>query len=157
LELGMAKTAADMVAEAKTRIENLTVEQAADEIERGDALLIDVREPEERTADGSIPDAVPAPRGMLEFWADPSSSYHRDEFQPERRVILHCASGGRSALAAQTLQELGYSNVAHMDGGIKAWNASGRPVAQEHQFGRAGRLSGSIPTPAERPTPPQRS
>jgi rhodanese-related sulfurtransferase len=124
----MAKTAADMVAEAKAGVENLTVEQAADEIERGDALLIDIREPDERTADGSIPDAVPAPRGMLEFWADPESQYHRDEFQPERRIILHCASGGRSALGAQTLQELGYSNVAHMDGGIKAWNASGRPV-----------------------------
>ena len=65
---------------------------------------------------------------MLEFWADPSSPYHRDEFLPERRIILHCASGGRSALAANTLQELGYSNVAHMDGGIKAWNASRRPV-----------------------------
>ena len=124
----MAKTAADMVAEAKARVENLTVEQAADEIERGDALLLDIREPEERTADGSIPEAVPAPRGMLEFWADPSSPYHRDEFQPERRIILHCASGGRSALAAHTLQELGYRDVAHMDGGIKAWNASGRPL-----------------------------
>ena len=131
LELGMAKTAADMVAEAKTHIENLTVEQAADEIERGDALLVDIREPGEREADGFIPEAVPAPRGMLEFWADPSSPYHRDEFQPEKRVILHCASGGRSALAAQTLQELGYSNVAHMVGGIKAWNSSGRAVAHE--------------------------
>jgi rhodanese-related sulfurtransferase len=92
---------------------------------------------------------------MLEFWADPSSPYHRDEFQPERRVILHCASGGRSALAAQTLQELGYSNVAHMDGGITAWNDSGRPVAHEHDFGHSGRLSGSVPTEAERPTPPK--
>lgn len=127
----MAKTAADMVAEAKVRVENLTVEQAAGEIERGDALLIDIREPGERTADGSIPDAVPAPRGMLEFWADPSSPYHRDEFLPERRIILHCASGGRSALAAKTLQELGYSNVAHMDGGIKAWNASGRAITRD--------------------------
>lgn len=127
----MGKTAADMVAEAKACVENLTVEQAADEIERGDALLIDLREPGERTADGSIPDAVPAPRGMLEFWADPESPYHRDEFQPGRRIILHCASGGRSALGAQTLQGLGYSNVAHMDGGIKAWNASGRPVTSD--------------------------
>ncbi len=127
----MAKTAADMVAEAKARVENLTVEQAAEEIDRGDALLIDIREPGERTADGSIPHAVPAPRGMLEFWADPSSPYHREEFQPERRIILHCASGGRSALAAKTLQELGYRNVAHMDGGLKAWAASGRPVTSD--------------------------
>ncbi len=123
----MAKTAAEMVAEAKARIENLTVEQAASEIERGDALVVDVREPEER-ANGSIPGAVAAPRGMLEFWVDPSSPYHRNEFDPAKRIILHCASGGRSALAAAMMQDLGYTNVAHMDGGINAWKESGRPV-----------------------------
>ncbi len=123
----MAKTAAEMVAEAKARIENLTVEQAASEIERGDALVVDVREPEER-ANGSIPGAVAAPRGMLEFWVDPSSPYHRSEFDPGRRIILHCAVGGRSALAAAMMQDLGYTNVAHMDGGINAWKESGRPV-----------------------------
>jgi len=123
----MAKTAAEMVAEAKARIENLTVEQAASEIERGDALVVDVREPEER-ANGSIPGAVAAPRGMLEFWVDPSSPYHRIEFDPAKRIILHCASGGRSALAAAMMQDLGYTNVAHMDGGINAWKESGRPV-----------------------------
>ena len=124
----MAKTATEMVAEAKARIENLSVEQAAGEIERGEALLVDVREPDERQANGSIPGAVPAPRGMLEFWADPSSPYHRDEFEPGRRIILHCASGGRSALAAAMMQDLGYTNVAHMDGGINAWKGSGRPL-----------------------------
>ena len=123
----MAKTAAEMVAEAKARIENLTVEQAASEIERGDALVVDVREPEER-ANGSIPGAVAAPRGMLEFWVDPSSPYHRNEFDPAKRIILHCASGGRSALAAAMMQDLGYPNVAHMDGGINAWKESGRLV-----------------------------
>lgn len=124
----MAKTAAEMVAEAKAGIENLTVEQAAGEIEGGDALLVDIREPEEREATGSIPGSVAAPRGMLEFWADPSSPYHREEFDPQKRVILHCASGGRSALAAATLRELGYENAAHMDGGMKAWKESGRAV-----------------------------
>jgi len=123
----MAKTAAEMVAEAKARIENLTVEQAASEIERGDALVVDVREPEER-ANGSIPGTVAAPRGMLEFWVDPSSPYHRNEFDPGKRIILHCAAGGRSALAAAMMQDLGYTNVAHMDGGINAWKESGRPV-----------------------------
>ncbi len=124
----MAKTAADMVAEAKAGIENLTVEQAAQEIERGEALLVDIREPDEREKTGSIAGAVAAPRGMLEFWADPSSSYHRDEFEPSRRIILHCASGGRSALAAAMMKELGYTNVAHMDGGVNAWKASGRAL-----------------------------
>jgi rhodanese-related sulfurtransferase len=124
----MAKTAAELVSEAKQRVENLTVDQAADEIEQGDALLVDLREPAERVEQGAIPGAVHAPRGMLEFWADPASAYHRAEFDPNRRVILHCASGGRSALAADTLQQMGYANVAHMDGGFNAWKAANRPV-----------------------------
>jgi rhodanese-related sulfurtransferase len=125
----MAKTAADLVAEAKQRVENLSVAQVAQEPERGDALLVYLREPIERTQHGIIPEALSAPRGMLEFWADPTSSYHRPEFDPARRVVLHCASGGRSALAADTLRQLGYRNVAHLDGGLNAWKAAGRPVA----------------------------
>jgi rhodanese-related sulfurtransferase len=121
-------TAAEMVAQAKERIENLTVDQTAQELEQGEALLVDIREPAERVETGSIEGAVEAPRGMLEFWADPASPYHREEFDPGRRVILHCASGGRSALAAAMLQDLGYEQVAHMDGGMKAWKEAGRPV-----------------------------
>ena len=127
----MAKTAADLVAQAKQRVENLSVAQVAQEVERGDAVLVDLREPEERVQHGVIPGAVLAPRGMLEFWADPASSYHRPEFDPHRRVILHCAAGGRSALAAVTLERLGYANVAHLDGGFTAWKDAGQPVAAE--------------------------
>lgn len=65
---------------------------------------------------------------MLEFWADPASSYHRPEFDPARRVILHCASGGRSALAAGTLRQLGYTDVAHLREGFRVWKESGRQV-----------------------------
>ncbi len=126
----MAKSAAELVAEAKQRIENLTVEQVAREIARGDVLLVDIREPGEREQHGAIPGAVSAPRGMIEFWADPTSPYHRAEFDPNGRVILHCASGGRSALAADTLQEMGYTNVAHLDGGINAWKAAGQLVEE---------------------------
>jgi rhodanese-related sulfurtransferase len=67
---------------------------------------------------------------MLEFWADPTSPYHREEFDPARRTVLYCASGGRSALAADTLQRMGYTNVAHLDGGIKAWKEAGKPVEE---------------------------
>ncbi len=123
-------TAAEMVAEAKKRVENLTVEQTARELESGDVLLVDIRESSERAEHGVIPGAVEAPRGMLEFWADPASPYHRSEFLPDRRVVLHCASGGRSALAAAMLHDLGYSNVAHLDGGITAWKDQGRPVEE---------------------------
>lgn len=124
----MAKTAADMVKEAKQRIDNLSVGQVAAELEGGEVLLVDVREPNERDEHGTIAGAVHAPRGMLEFFADASSPYHRPEFDPGRRVILHCASGGRSALSADLLQQMGYKSVAHLDGGFGAWKAAGQPV-----------------------------
>lgn len=124
----MSKTAAELVAEAKGRVENLSVEQVAAEIASGDAVLVDLREPEELTASGKIPGSVHVPRGMLEFRADPTSAYHQEPFDPSRRVILHCASGGRSALAAATLRDMGYSSVAHLDGGITAWKEAGQPI-----------------------------
>jgi len=123
-----ATTAAQLVAEAKGRIENLSPQDVAAEMETGDAVLIDLREPEERRQNGVIAGAIHAPRGMLEFYADPTSAYHRPEFNPARRTILHCASGGRSALAADVLQGLGYTRVAHLDGGLKAWQAADLPV-----------------------------
>ena len=122
------KSAAELVAEAKQRVVNLTVADVAAEIEAGDPMIVDVREPAERDENGSIPGAISAPRGMLEFYADPTSAYHRPEFDPSRRVILHCAAGGRSALAADTLQQMGYTDVAHLDGGFTAWKQAGQPV-----------------------------
>jgi rhodanese-related sulfurtransferase len=123
-----AKTVAQLVAEAKQRVENLAPDQVAAEMAAGNVLLVDLREPNERVEHGLIPGAVHTPRGMLEFYADPTSPYHRAEFDPSRRVILHCASGGRSALAADSLRQLGYTNVAHLDGGFKAWKERGCPV-----------------------------
>lgn len=122
------KTATQMVEDAKKKVENISIEDAAEELKRGEAFLVDVRESEELREHGVIPGAVHAPRGMLEFYADPTTPYHREGFDPERRVILHCASGGRSALAAETLQELGYRNVANLDGGFTAWKEKGCPV-----------------------------
>ena len=124
------KKASELVAEAKGRVKNLGVDEVEREVAAGEALLVDLREPEELEATGRIPGAVHVPRGMLEFRADPTSPYHQEGFDPSRRVILHCASGGRSALAAAALQDMGYENVAHLDGGIKAWTDAGRPVEQ---------------------------
>ena len=121
------KTAAQLVQEAKSNIENLTPDQVEAELSSGKATLVDVRNTPE-LATGTIPGSIHASRGMLEFYADPSSPYHKPELNPDDRVILHCASGGRSALAAWTLQSLGYKNVAHLDGGFKAWQAAGKPV-----------------------------
>ena len=126
----MVQSASQMVAQAKASIENLSPDQVAAELQSGTATLIDLREENER-AKGRIAAAYHAPRGMLEFYADPSSPYHREEFDPNSRLILTCASGGRSALAAETLQRMGYSQVAHLDGGLNAWIAQGFPVERD--------------------------
>lgn len=129
-EIVMAtQTAAAMVAAAKQRIENLSPDQVERELGNG-TLLIDIREPDERQKNGAILGSIHAARGMLEFYADPTSPYHREEFDPDGRIILTCASGGRSALAADMLQQyLGYRQVAHLDGGLKAWSEAGKPVS----------------------------
>ncbi|MGH8184651.1 MAG: rhodanese-like domain-containing protein [Rhodanobacteraceae bacterium] len=122
------KTAAQLVAEAKAQIDNLDPDQVQAEL-AGGALLVDVRDAGER-AQGAIAGSLHATRGMLEFYADPASPMHKPELDPNRRVILHCASGGRSALAAMTLKRLGYADVAHLDGGFKAWLAAGKPIVK---------------------------
>jgi rhodanese-related sulfurtransferase len=122
------KTAAHLVAEAKAHIENLSPDEVVGELRHGGALLVDLREPGERVESGVIRGAVHAPRGMLEFYADPTSAYYREEFDPDGRTILYCASGGRSALAADTLRQLGYTRVAHLSGGLKAWREAGLAV-----------------------------
>ncbi len=118
----------ELVTRAKAGIENLSPGEVAAEMTAGDVLVVDVREPHE-TSGGVLAGALLAPRGMLEFHADPATPYHLAEFDPGRRVIVYCAAGSRSALSARTLQELGYHDVAHLEGGFKAWVAEGRPVA----------------------------
>jgi rhodanese-related sulfurtransferase len=122
------KSATQMVTDAKGRVENLSPATVGSEMETGDVLLVDLREAEELRQHGRIAGAIHAPRGMLEFYADPASAYHRPDFDPDRRTILYCASGGRSALAADTLQALGYTHVAHLDGGLRAWQAAGLSI-----------------------------
>jgi rhodanese-related sulfurtransferase len=124
----LKKTASDLVAQAKSRIENLSLEQFAEELAAGQAVVIDIREAEERVVEGAIPGTVHAPRGMLEFYADPSSRFHRPEFDPDRRIILHCSAGGRSALAVAALLDMGYTNVAHLESGFEGWRKAGKPV-----------------------------
>lgn len=114
--------------EARAHVDGLTPAQVAAELAQGDPLLVDVREADE-TAAGTIPGATPVPRGLLEFAADPGTPMHVAGFDPARRVICFCSGGGRSALAAQSLQSLGYTDVAHLEGGFGAWTADGRPVA----------------------------
>lgn len=123
----MPRTIGDKVAEIKSQIDNLTVDEVAAEREQG-ALVIDIRESEELAQHGKIPGSLHIPRGMLEFHADSTTRYYNPELSPDKRIILHCAGGVRSALGVAALQELGYENVAHLEGGFGAWAQAGAPV-----------------------------
>ena len=117
-----------LVANAKAQISTLSQAQVQAQLDAGKALLVDIRDIRELQKLGRIPGAVHAPRGMLEFWVDPSSPYHRADFATEKTLVLYCASAWRSALAVKTLQDMGVENVAELDGGFSAWAEQGLPI-----------------------------
>lgn len=125
------KTVRQLVEEAKTRIENLTLAGLQAELARGDVQLLDIRDVRERAKLGWIPGSMHVPRGMLEFWLDPTSVYCQGKVDPTRRIVLYCAGGGRSALAADILREMGFPNVAHLEPGFNGWAAAGLPVERK--------------------------
>ena len=125
----LKKTSAEMVAEARAKIEEIA---PADLVARhGDETLVivDIRDVRERQKLGFIPGSVHAPRGMLEFWVDPESPYYREVFGQDKTYVLHCAAGWRSALAAATLAEMGFE-AAHLIDGFKGWLDADGPVEQ---------------------------
>lgn len=124
----MVKRAAEMVAEANAAVGTLSVDEAKQLLGRDDVVFVDVREGAELATQGKIPGAVHASRGHLEFFADPSTPYHKPELVAGKRVVVYCASGGRSALAAKTLKDMGIDNVVNMLGGFTAWQQKGGKV-----------------------------
>ena len=128
------KTVEELVAAANGEVETLTIEQGL--ALHGDAqiVLVDIRDIRELWRDGAVPGAVHAPRGMLEFWFDATSPYHREVFaQPDKKYVLFCAAGWRSALAAKTLRDMGVESIAHIDGGFTAWKEAGGPVEEKER------------------------
>jgi rhodanese-related sulfurtransferase len=126
------QSASQIVAEARKSIPEITAVQAREEMGQGEVgLLLDVREPAEWEK-GHIPGAVLAPRGMLEWYADPTTPYAKAELTTKRdaHIIVACASGGRSMLAAQTLKSMGYTNVVNMAGGFNEWSKQGFPIEE---------------------------
>ena len=119
----MTKTAMQMIGEARAQVGTVAPKKAADELDAG-AVFVDVREPEE-WQHGHIDGSVAAPRGLLEFFADPASPRHNEALDPGRRVIVVCASGARASLAALTLKTMGYGDVAILDSGLKGSNGAG--------------------------------
>jgi rhodanese-related sulfurtransferase len=117
-----------MLQEANGEIETMGVADVKAVVERGDAILVDIRDPRELEREGRIPGSFSCPRGMLEFWIDPESPYAKPIFQENKKFIFHCASGWRSALAAKTAQDMGLKPVAHLGGGFTAWRDAGEAV-----------------------------
>jgi rhodanese-related sulfurtransferase len=93
-------------------------------------VLVDLRDPRELKREGKIPGAFSCPRGMLEFWIDPDSPYHKEVFNQDKTYVFYCASAWRSALSARIAQEMGLAPVAHLEGGFSAWKAAGEPIEQ---------------------------
>lgn len=116
-----------MVAEARARITEITATDAIAMHGQDDVVIVDIRDIRERQKLGYISGSFHAPRGMLEFWVDPESPYFKDIFGQDKRFILHCASGWRSALSAATLQDMGFE-AAHIDSGFTGWVKAGGAV-----------------------------
>ena len=117
-----------LLAEAEAQIETLTVEQAIAEHGRDGVVFVDLRDPRELDREGKMPGAFACTRGMLEFWIDPESPYHKPAFAADKKFVFFCAGGWRSALAAQTAQRMGLKPVAHIKGSFSEWKKSGAPV-----------------------------
>ena len=117
-----------LVAKAKSETKAVTPQQAFDQLRARTAILIDIRDIRELQREGQIDGAFHAPRGMLEFWADPQSPYHKEVFAQAGNLILFCASSWRSALAAKTLQDMGLNNIFDMEGGFNGWKSAGLPI-----------------------------
>ena len=116
-----------LLAEAGAVIEMVTADAALALVEDGDTVFVDVREAGER-ARGFIPGSVHAARGFLEFIADPEGPMHNPIISPDKRLVLYCGSGGRSALAAKTLHDMGFPRVCSLAGGVAAWKEAGGEV-----------------------------
>ena len=123
----MVTPSMQLIGEALAEVASISVDEALVLVDVGDAVFVDVRERAEHDA-GAIAGAVAAPRGFLEFIADPASPMHNPALSSGKRLVIYCASGGRSALAAKTLQDMGYSEVANLTGGFQAWSESGGPT-----------------------------
>jgi len=120
----MPLTAKDLLDAANAAVPRVTPAEAKALIDKGDVLVVDVRDPGEVASTGKVAGAVNVPRGMIEFRADPATPYFDAHFNPTRTLIVYCASGGRAALAGKTLKDMGYDKVFNL-GGFADWKAAG--------------------------------
>jgi rhodanese-related sulfurtransferase len=131
-----------LVDEAMAQVTTYSVAQVRERLADGRLQIVDIRDPRELEREGTLPGALLAPRGMLEFWVDPASPYFKPVFADEsKEFVLFCGAGWRSALATKTLQDMGMTNVAHIDGGFAAWKKDSAPTVtlDEHKKESAAR------------------
>ena len=121
----------ELIQGAMAEIETIPLELAQVLLTDSNVVFVDIRDVRELEREGMIPNALHAPRGMLEFWVDPDSPYYKPIFGAGKRLVLYCASAWRSALAAQTLQRMGVPNVCHVEGGFSAWKKAQLPMVEK--------------------------
>jgi len=124
----------EIVDAAKAELDNISPAEAKRRADEEGALLVDIRDVRELQRLGAVPGANHSPRGMLEFWVDPTSPYAKETFQEDREFILFCAGGMRSALAAKALQDMGLPKVSHIESGFGGWKEDGMPVVTYDEF-----------------------
>ncbi len=129
----MKKGYKELIAEAEAEIETLTAEEAIGLLADPEVVIVDIRDVRELKREGFVPGSIHAPRGMLEFWVDPESPYHKEIYASGKKFIFYCAAGWRSALATQQMQRMGLEPVAHIDGGFMAWKVAGGPVERREK------------------------
>lgn len=117
-----------LMAEANKTVKTMSVEQAKELAQNPDYVFVDLRDIRELQRSGMIPGAFSCPRGMLEFWIDPQSPYHKPIFNQDKTFVFYCASAWRSALSAKTAMEMGLAPVLHLEGGFSAWEKAGGPI-----------------------------
>ena len=129
--MALKKSVSELVAAAEARIERLTPEQARQLLDDPDVRFVDIRDVRELKREGTVPGALHAPRGMLEFWVDPDSPYHKADFASGQRFVLFCALGHRSALATAQLMDMGFGPVCDIEGGFAGWPSVGGKIEEK--------------------------
>ena len=126
------KSSRTLVEEAQKKIETLSPNEVKDLVEKKEITLIDVRDIRELWKEGTIENSKHIPRGMLEFWLDPESTYYQsNKIKEIKKMVLFCALGWRSALATKSLVDMGFTNVAHVDGGFDALKKNGLKIVEK--------------------------
>ncbi|MFT6600658.1 MAG: rhodanese-related sulfurtransferase [Alloalcanivorax sp.] len=129
--MALKKSVSQLVAAAEARIERLSPEQARALLDDPNVRFVDIRDVRELKREGTVPGALHAPRGMLEFWVDPDSPYHKADFASGQRFVLFCALGHRSALATAQLMDMGFGPVCDIEGGFEGWRSANGKIEKK--------------------------